>query len=86
MVTRWLIENVGLPALKILAIIAGILAMLMGFKKWGQNAERVEQKQRELQGVKIRREIEDRVNGTNPANNDLLRHPSKRGDRKLSVI
>jgi hypothetical protein len=76
MITTWIIEHVGLPALKLGAIALAILGLIFGARKWGRNVEQVEVMQQQIKGANVRAKIDGTVNaGTN---DDFLRAPAIR--------
>lgn len=55
------LAGISLKLLGYVAIAGAVLAVLLGARQSGRNAERVERLQKEMENAKQGREIEDRV-------------------------
>lgn len=80
MISTWLLEHIGLPALKYGALILAILGLIFGARKWGRNVEKVEQFKSDLAGAKYRANIDA---NSNDADDLFLLTPAQRKLRNI---
>jgi hypothetical protein len=73
------LSGIGLKLLMGVAIAGAVLAVLLGARQSGRNAEKVEQLQRAMEGARERRKVETEVSGLGDDElDDKLRHPKRR--------
>ncbi len=73
-----LLKPYALKLLAGLAIVGAVLAVLLGAKNAGRNAERVDGMRRQLDNVRERTNVENRVATADPAERSRLRRKWQR--------